>query len=188
MISAEDRYYGAMSSPTFDSVLINGSVGTGKTTTAERLGGQLERSGIAGAVVDVDWLRRSWPAPPDDPFRIALALENMQAVASNFRSAGARVLVVATVAETLEELQHIKVALATEKLLHVRLTADADTVISRLTRRHDHDEAVLQWHAQRHPELARILDRAGFTDELRIDTTHRQAAGVAREILTTVVG
>jgi adenylylsulfate kinase len=171
----------------FDTVLINGSVGTGKTTTAEKLGGELERCGIPGAVIDVDWLRRSWPAPPGDRFRTALALENLQAIASNFRRAGARVVVVATVVESLDELQRSSAALASRRLLHVRLSATSDAVLSRLTRRHDDDEAALHWHTERHPELARTLDQAGFTDELRIDTTRKPAAEVVQEILATVV-
>ncbi|WP_127822674.1 ATP-binding protein [Acidipropionibacterium jensenii] len=48
---------------TYDTVLINGSVGTGKTTTAEALGDEVKQRGIPGAVIDVDWLRRSWPSP-----------------------------------------------------------------------------------------------------------------------------
>ncbi|MCQ9367602.1 AAA family ATPase [Kocuria carniphila] len=172
---------------TFDTVLINGSVGTGKTTTAERLGGELERCGIPGAVIDVDWLRRSWPAPPGDPFGTALALENMQAIASNFRRAGARVIVAATVVESLEELSRASGALASRRLLHVRLTTTPDAAISRLTRRHADDKVILHWHLQRHAGLAGILDRAGFTDELRIDTTEKQAIEVGREILTTIV-
>jgi adenylylsulfate kinase len=61
-------------------------------------------------------------------------------------------------------------------------------LLSRSTRRHDDDQAALHWHTQRYPELARTLDRAGFTDELRIDTTHKQATEVVQEILATIVG
>jgi adenylylsulfate kinase-like enzyme len=167
----------------FDAVLINGSVGTGKTTTAERLGDELERRGLPGAVIDVDWLRRAWPAAADDPFQSTLALENLHSIASNFRRAGARVLVAATVVETLDELQRNATALGSNRLLHVRLTAASDTVRSRLTKRHDDDDAGLQWHVQRHPVLAGILDRAGFTDELLIDTTHKSADEVVQDII-----
>lgn len=167
----------------FDTVLINGSVGTGKTTTAEVLGDEVRQCGIPGAVVDVDWLRRLWPSPAGDPFRTAVALENLQAITSNFRRAGARLIVVATVVETIDELERTRSALAARRMLHVRLTASPDAVLSRLTRRHDGDEAALRWHAQRHAELADILDQAGFTDDLLIDTTHESVADVAREIL-----
>lgn len=171
----------------FDTVLVNGSVGTGKTTTAEILGDQLSRRGIPGAVIDVDWLRRSWPAPADDPFQTALALANTQAIAVNFRRAGAGVLVVATVIETVEELQRNAVALAARSMLHVHLTASPAVVLSRLAIRHSDDDAALRWHAHRHPELAEVLDQAGFTDDLRIDTSERSPAAVAEQVLAAVV-
>jgi adenylylsulfate kinase-like enzyme len=177
----------SMSDPRFDAVLINGSVGTGKTTTAERLGDELQRLGIPGAVVDVDALRRSWPSPPDDPFRTAVALENVRSVVSTFRRAGARVLVFATVVETSEELRLMTAAVAPRSMLHVHLTVSADEALSRLARRHDDDEASRRWHVKRHPELAAILDRAGFTDRLRIDTTRTPVADVAREILAAII-
>lgn len=176
-----------MAIETFDTVLINGSVGTGKTTTAEALGDMVRRRGIPGAVIDVDWLRRSWPSPADDPFRTALAMENMQVITANFRRAGARLIVVANVVETVEELERTAVALAARSMLHVRLTASPDAVLSRLMKRHDEDETALRWHAQRHPELADILDRASFMNDLRIDTTDKPVADVAREILTAII-
>ncbi|MGZ0153585.1 hypothetical protein ACXJJ3_41410 [Kribbella sp. WER1] len=173
--------------PPFDTVLINGSVGTGKTTTAEGLGDELERRGIPGAVIDVDWLSRAWPAPAGDPFQAGLAWENMQAIASNFRRGGARVIVVAGVVETVDDLRRTAAALGSDRLLHVRLMAGSEVVLSRLTRRHDDDEAALEWHAQRHPVLAGILDQAGFTDDLLIDTTAKSTAEVVQEIFTTFV-
>ncbi|MEQ6899407.1 AAA family ATPase [Microbacterium sp. KR10-403] len=176
-----------MARATFDTVLINGSVGTGKTTTAEMLGGMVRQRGIPGAVIDVDWLRRSWPSPAGDPFQSTLAMENMQAITANFRRAGARLIVVAHVVESEDELERAAAALAARSMLHVRLTASPDAVLSRLTRRHDDDETALRWHAQRHPELADILDRAGFINDLRIDTTDKPVANVAQEILTTIV-
>ncbi|GAA1599797.1 ATP-binding protein [Kribbella karoonensis] len=176
-----------MAVPAYDTVLINGSVGTGKTTTAEALGAELERRDIPGATIDVDWLRRAWPAPSDDPFQTTLALDNLQTIAANFRRAGAQVLIVAAVIETPDELRRTAIALGSNQLLHVRLTAASDTVLSRLTVRHSDDAAALEWHAQRHPELARILDQAGFTNDLRIDTTHKPANEAAQQILTRLV-
>lgn len=54
-------------------------------------------------------------------------------------------------------------------------------------RRHKDDDAALRWHAHRHPELAGILDRAGFTNDLRIDTTDEPVAEIAHQILTAVI-
>lgn len=171
----------------FDTVLINGSVGTGKTTTAEVLGDEVGQRGIPGAVIDVDGLRRSWPSPAGDPFRTALALKNLEAVTTNFRRAGAELIMVASVVETIDELERTAVALATRRMLHVRLTASPDAILSRLTRRHNNNDAALHWHTQRHPELTAVLDQAGFTNSLRIDTTDKPAASVANEILTAIV-
>jgi adenylylsulfate kinase len=47
----------------------------------------------------------------------ALAPENLQAITSNFRRAGARVVVVATVVESLGELRRNTAALAPQRLL-----------------------------------------------------------------------
>lgn len=94
---------------------------------------------------------------------------------------------VTTVVETVDQLERIAAALATRKMLHVRLTASPDAVLSRLMRRHKDDDAALRWHAQRHPELAGILDRAGFTNDLRIDPTDEPVADIAHQILTAII-
>lgn len=50
------------------ALLLTGTVGSGKTSVADTIGDLLSHAGIANAVIDVDWLRRSWPCPPEDPF------------------------------------------------------------------------------------------------------------------------
>lgn len=166
----------------FDTVWINGSVGAGKTTTAVHLGEELRRRGIPGAVIDVDWLRRSWPAPPEDPFRNQVALANVRAVAKNFRGLGAQVIVVAGVVETPEDLAQGTHATWAASTLHVRLTIDREVALSRLRSRHGENDAGLEWHSQRHPELAQVLDRAGFEGEMVIDVTSLMVGSVAGEI------
>ncbi len=177
-----------MAAALFDTVWINGSVGAGKTTAADRLGDELERRGVPGAVIDVDWLRRSWPAPADDPFGTELALANARAVAANFRACGALVVVAAGVVETADEAARGADALGATRMLLVRLTVDAEVAGLRLRRRHDQDESELQWHLRRHPQLARMLERAGFGDELLIDTTALTADDVARTIADRLLG
>ncbi|WP_454295751.1 AAA family ATPase [Salana multivorans] len=170
-----------MPAPLFDTVWINGSVGTGKTTTAERLGDELRRRGVPGAMIDVDALRRAWPAPEADPFCSEVALANVRSVAANFRDRGAQVIVVAGVLESPEELMLAAEAVGSPRALQVRLTVDPETALSRLRERHA-DDAELDWHERRHPELASVLDRAGFEDELVIDTTELTADDVAHRI------
>lgn len=110
----------------------------------------------------------------------------MQAIAANFRRVGAQLIVVTAVIETIDELERTATALATRRMLHVRLTASPDAALSRLTRRHDNETALL-WHADRHPEPAEALDHAGFTNERQIATTDKSAATVAKEILAAIV-
>jgi adenylylsulfate kinase-like enzyme len=50
-------------------MLINGTVGAGKTSVAEMVGDLLTEAGMPNAVIDLDWLRRSWPSPESRPNR-----------------------------------------------------------------------------------------------------------------------
>ena len=64
------------------ALLLTGTVGVGKTTRgARRSVTCCATPRCPNAVVDVDWLRAAWPAPPGDPFNEALALRNLAAVA-----------------------------------------------------------------------------------------------------------
>ena len=165
-----------------DAVWINGSVGTGKTTTANLLGDELERRGIPGAVIDVDELARAWPAPDGDPFRSELALANVAAVAANFRAHGAQVIVAAGVIEEPLWVPRWAAALGAERMLHVVLTIDPVVAAARIRARHIGDESGRDWHLRRHPQLADILERAGFEGQLTLDTTGVAPAEVARRI------
>lgn len=171
-----------MSADAFDTVWINGSVGAGKSTTAAQLGEELKRRGVPGAVIDVDELRRSWPSPDGDPFGTQVALVNLEAVAGNYRMRGAQIVVIAGVIESREELTRSADVVGTRRMLHVRLTIERDCAIDRLRTRHDHDASGLEWHERRHPELAQILDRAGFENDVVFDTSTTTAAEVARKI------
>ena len=51
------------------AMLINGTVGAGKTSVAEMVGDLLTEAGMPNAVIDLDWLRRSWPSPESRPNR-----------------------------------------------------------------------------------------------------------------------
>jgi adenylylsulfate kinase-like enzyme len=79
------------------ALFLNGSVGAGKTTTAEAVGRLLGRRSVPHAVIDLDWLRCAWPSPERDPFNHELELRNLTAVAANYRAAGAQLLVLAGV-------------------------------------------------------------------------------------------
>lgn len=154
---------------TWRALLLTGTVGVGKTTTAEAAADRLRAQAVPHAVVDLDELRRCWPAPPDDPFHTALSLRNLAALSRAYRDAGAERLVLAGVCESRDDRQRHADAVGAP-LQVVRLLASADVVAPRLRRRHVDDPAGLAWHLERRGELDAVLDAADVADAaVRVD-------------------
>jgi adenylate kinase family enzyme len=141
------------------ALLISGTVGAGKTTVADAVGDLLRDDGVPGAVLDVDWLRRAWPAPPGDRFNHQLALRNLGAVAANLPGR----IVLAGVIEDRADRDEYQQALG-RPLTVGRLHVDLDIVRERLRRRHAGDDAGLRWHLHRCGELDAILRDAAVED------------------------
>ncbi|GLY95121.1 AAA family ATPase [Actinoplanes sp. NBRC 103695] len=163
-----------------EALLLSGTVGAGKTSVADALGDLLQEAGVAGAVIDVDWLRRCWPAPPGDRFHHDLTLRNLQAVAGTYLAAGAHRLVLAGVLESRDQRDDYQAALGVP-LTVCRLHADLTTVRQRLEQRHAQDPAGLAWHRERCGELDDILRRANvedFTVDGSTGSVHDIAAAV----------
>ncbi|WP_217509370.1 AAA family ATPase [Pseudarthrobacter sp. C4D7] len=146
------------------SLFLNGTVGSGKTTTAEALHRILIDDGISSAVVDLDQLRRAWPAPPNDRFNQELVLRNLQAVAGNYRHAGVGRIIVAGVIEHAADVERYRQSLGGRELSLVRLKPTIGTVQKRLRHRHEAGSPDLSWHQDRSVELEGILDK------VRLDT------------------
>jgi hypothetical protein len=163
-----------------DGVILTGTVGAGKTTTLHALGALLAARSVPHALVDADAVRLLHPAPADDPFQQEVELRNLRDLSRNYREAGARVVLVATVIERAAGLPRYAEALGSRAPLLVRLVADPAAVLSRLDARHtdDADAAALAWHRARAPELAGIIDTAGLGG-LVVDTASRTPADVA---------
>ncbi len=145
------------------ALLLTGTVGVGKTTTADAVGGRLRELGLPHAVVDLDQLRRCWPAPEGDPFQTALELRNLAALTSAYRDAGAERLVLAGVCESRRDRERYADVLEVP-LQVVRLRGAAALVEARLRRRHADDPGGLRWHLARRGELDTLLDRAVVED------------------------
>jgi adenylylsulfate kinase len=152
------------------ALLITGTVGSGKTTAAEAMGDRLGERGLPHAVVDLDWLRRSWPTPEGDPFNTALELQNLEAVAGNFFRAGASRLVLAGVLESDRMRARYEEALGVP-LVVCRLEVDLDLVRQRLTQRHRPGRE-RDWHLHRSGELDEILRSARIGDHVIAVAAH----------------
>ena len=117
---------------TVEALLITGTVGVGKTTTAQVIGEQLQTLGIPHAVIDLDELARGWPAPAEDPFNMELELTNLASVAKNYRAAGAMRVVVSGAVESRAAARKYESAMAMPMKL-CRLKTDLERVRARLT-------------------------------------------------------
>ena len=73
-----------------DVVLLSGTVGAGKTTTAHALSDLLRADGVRHAVVDLDEIRLLRPPPEGDRFAHEVELANLADMARNYRAAGAQ--------------------------------------------------------------------------------------------------
>ncbi len=165
----------------FECVFLNGTVGAGKTTTADELSKQVSLSGVHNAIIDLDDIRRSWPAPAGDPFNHELELRNLAALVANYREVGAERIILAGVVEVRSELARYRAAVQSERMFVARFVVDADVVKARLLQRHAGDAEAIDWHLDRAVQLAQILDEAECDDEV-FDTTNRSAAQVAASI------
>lgn len=149
--------------PEPSALLLTGTVGSGKTTTAHALGALLVAADVPHAVVDLDALRYAWPSPPDDPFHERLELANLRDVARNHLAAGARRLVLAGV---LEDPAHraLHAGAVGVPLTVCRLRLALPVVAERLRARHAGDPEGLDWHLRRSGELDAVLTAAGIGD------------------------
>ena len=163
------------------ALLLNGTVGAGKTAVAGALGDALSEAGVPHAVLDVDWLRRSWPSPPDDPFNTGMALRNLTAVTHNYLDAGVRRLVLAGVLENSAERAAYQAAVGVD-LTVCRLQANLNTVRDRLLHREQFNPDRFLTRAG---ELDRILREAGIDDAV-VDASTGSPRTVAEAVLSAV--
>lgn len=145
------------------ALLLTGTVGAGKTTTADRIGQRLRSLDVAHAVIDLDAIRAFWPTPADDPFESEMELRNLAPLASNYLAGGARRLVLAGVCGGRENRARFETALGVP-LLVCRLRVAAGELDARLRSRHRTDASGLGWHLARAGELDGILDRVEAAD------------------------
>lgn len=164
-------------------LLITGTVGAGKTSTAYAIGDELQRRRVPHAVIDLDELRRGWPPPPGDPFGSAVALQNLRAVSQNYRRAGALRLIMAGVVEGPDGVAEHAAAVGMAVVV-CRLRVDLDRVRDRLLARHE-PGSELEWHLHRSAELDAILDRQLIPDVV-LDVGDDSPAAVASRVLSAV--
>jgi adenylylsulfate kinase len=118
--------------PDHDAVLITGVYGSGKSSVAEEIAYALEHQGQPYAMLDLDYLSWAGTGSGDRASEFRLLLENLAAVAGNYRRAGIGRFVLAYFARSAAEVDGVRKALGLPVRV-ARLEVDQSVIEQRLT-------------------------------------------------------
>ncbi len=164
-------------------LVITGSVGVGKSSTADVISEILRKRDVPHAVIDMDYLRYAFPRPADDPFHRTLGAKNLASVWKNYQSIGVRNIIIPNIVEDKADVDAIAKAIPGAKVFVVRLKASLDTIHNRLhERHHNRDSDNLNWHLDRADELTKQLESSKVEDFV-VDTDDKPLREIAKEIL-----
>lgn len=133
-------------------ILITGIYGVGKSTLVEAIAGELEERGTRYGALDIDWLTWFDAGQPGHDAGWPVALQNIDAVVSNYYKAGVRRFVLGGSILTQTEVDDLARATAMP-LVVVRLTLPIDEIERRLSKsvtaaRADDLAVAKAWHAE----------------------------------------
>ena len=120
-----------MNKPEAEGVLLTGVYGSGKSSVAEEIAYLLERRGEPYALLDLDYLSWAGDGTTDRASEFGLMLENLAAVAANYRRAGMRLFVLAYFVRSPGEVHGVREALGLP-LRVARLTVRLPEIERRL--------------------------------------------------------
>jgi hypothetical protein len=166
------------------TLVISGTIGSGKTAIATDIGEVLAEQGRTGAVIDLDWLGWVCGPPGERSGDVeGLILKNLAAVWPNFRDAGAEYLVLSRVIQSTSQLDALRQAIPQARLTVVRLVGSPETIAERLRRRDT--GTILEEHLRETVDFDAVLERAALED-YRVVNDDRSAREVTLEILDTI--
>jgi energy-coupling factor transporter ATP-binding protein EcfA2 len=114
-----------------EGVLLTGVYGSGKSSVAEEIAYLLEQRGELYALLDLDYLSWAGTGADDRVAEFGLMLQNLAAVAANYRRAGIRLFVLAYFVRSPGEVQAVRDALGLP-LRVARLTVPLPVIERRL--------------------------------------------------------
>jgi GNAT superfamily N-acetyltransferase len=162
-------------------LVVNGSIGAGKTKTAGAVFDVLSARGVRCAMIDGDYLCQASPDAPGAPFNQGLYFQNLAAVAPVYRSAGYGVMVLARVVEDPEDRDRYARAFGTELVTIARVTAPEEERKSRIVQR-DIEPEWQQWGHARTIELHAVLEELQL-DDVVVSNSGRSPVETAEELL-----
>lgn len=166
-------------------LVVDGSVGAGKTTTAATVFDALTYRGSRAAFIDADALCQSGPAPEDDPYNQRLLFANLAAIAPVYRARGIGLIVIARVVEDPDDRERYARAFVSESgqadVSIVRVDAPQQVREARLAARNSSGQW-RNWELERTVELHASVDSLDLDDAV-VSTDTRTREEVASDVL-----
>ncbi len=162
------------------TLLISGTVGSGKTTITTEISDILTDREVPHAAVDLDALVWQWP--PTSKWNNDLLFANLAALWPNYRAHGAERLVLAHVLEDPTDLHRYHAAIPGAAITICRLVSPHERRTERLRRRMQPGPS-LDWHLNRTGELEANLAALALED-FTVTNDDRPVRDVALEVLS----
>lgn len=138
---------------TIPVLIVNGTIGSGKSTIGLAINEILEREEVPHVYLDLDRLTDCYPKK--GPFNDEIMFESLAALWPVYASAGADRLILARVVEDRSELESYERALGECSFTVALVTASETTRRTRISGREFGDS--LKWHLDRSRQLDQIL-------------------------------
>lgn len=162
-------------------LIISGPAGVGKSAVAHELSLQLERRGVAHAVIDTDELDRIYPVPDELP---NVTQRNLASVWQTFSERVDRLILVGVWLHRQSELEWIVRAIPNASVTRIQLHASEDVLASRIAGREIGSGRDAQLTRTR--QQARDVLREPATDVQVVDTDDEPVVDTARRIARMV--
>lgn len=174
-------------------LVINGTIGAGKTTTVAAIQDLLAERGARVASIDADWLCEASPADADDPFHHDLLMDNLAALAPVYRRRGYGLIAVARVVEEASTRGRYTVAFGSDagpaEVSIARMEAPEVVRTTRIRAR-ELDPAWQDWGMARTVQLQDTLEALdgddAVVDTVGADGQARDRLDIAAEVLDAV--
>jgi GNAT superfamily N-acetyltransferase len=166
-------------------LVINGTIGAGKTTIAAAVHDVLTASEVRSAYIDADLLCQAQPSNPSDPYNQDLLFDNLTSIAPHYRNRGYGCIVIARVVEDERDRARYEHAFLSDagsaEVSIVRVTAPYEDRVERINRR-EPEGYWRDWSLARTVELDDVLDSLELDDAV-IGNAGRDRLNVAQEVI-----
>ena len=170
-----------MNSRRLPVLIINGTIGAGKSTIGLAIHEVLSGASIPHAFLDLDHLTYSYPKK--GRFNRETLFESLSVLWPIYKKAGATRLVLSRVVEKPSDLEPYEQALGPCSFIVVRLKVSEEKRTKRITQREQGNS--LRWCLERTVELEGILEESAL-DFIEVENEGQAPIAVAKEILNRV--